>query len=302
MVKKTSKATIIKLLILLFIVMWLELIMVVKFFTEEYLVKGTIEKDISVTKFEYSKNTDEGDNIEKRNLNIKVYENINYDNNLNNIGDNGCNNLCIENLPENIAIDEPKIELIEKNNDVEEYEVEEDSSIKEDIVLIEDTNIDDKEQRISSRGGNLERMKTKSEIEQSLEISSIYQGYPTVGKIEIPKTGVNMYILSNQTVGGMEIAACQLYSTGELNKSGKTLIVGHNYRNGKLFSNNNKLCTGDIIKITTLDGIVKTYTIYDKIITTPEDVSFLTYDSNLPEIILSSCSDDNVSRVVIMAR
>jgi LPXTG-site transpeptidase (sortase) family protein len=111
-----------------------------------------------------------------------------------------------------------------------------------------------------------------------------------------------MYILSNQTVGGMEIAACQLYTTGELNKSGKTLIVGHNYRNGKLFSNNNKLNIGDTIKITTLDGIVKTYTIYNKIITTPEDVSFLINESEVPEIILSCCSDDNVKRIVIMAR
>lgn len=300
MAKKTSKAAIIRLLILLFIVMWFELIMVVKFFTEEYLVKETIEKGISTASFEYSEDTKE-DSVDRRFSNMSVYEEISYGDSLNSISNNGCINSCMENLIENVDVPETENEFIEEKNETEEHEVE-DVSVKEDIVLLEDTNIEDKEQNISSRSGNPERLKINSEMEKSLEISSTYQGYSTIGKIEIPKTGVDMYVLSNQTVGGMEIAACKLYSTGELNKSGKTLIVGHNYRNGKLFSNNDKLNNGDIIKITTLDGMIKTYTIYNKIITTPEDVSFLLEDSEMPEIILSSCSDDNISRIVIMAR
>ena len=122
------------------------------------------------------------------------------------------------------------------------------------------------------------------------------------GKIEIPKTGVNMPILANQTVGGMEIAACMLFSSGSLNNSGKTLITGHNYRNGKLFSNNNNLQVGDLIYITTLDGKMLEYTIYNKIITNPEDVSFLMNKSEDVEIFLSSCTDDDINRIVIMAK
>lgn len=129
------------------------------------------------------------------------------------------------------------------------------------------------------------------------------QSLPSIGTIKIPKTNVNMRILSNVSVAGMETDACFLYSTGSLNKDGNTVIVGHNYRNGKLFSNNNKLQIGDTINITTSDGVTVTYTIYSKFVTTPEDVSFYRRDTNnKPEITLSCCSDDENSRIVILAR
>lgn len=126
---------------------------------------------------------------------------------------------------------------------------------------------------------------------------------PSIGTIKIPKTNVNMKILSNVSVAGMETDSCFLYSTGTLNKDGNTVIVGHNYRNGKLFSNNNKLQIGDIINITTLDGTTVTYKIYSKFVTTPEDVSFYRRDTNnKPEITLSCCSDDEKTRIIILAR
>ena len=42
---------------------------------------------------------------------------------------------------------------------------------------------------------------------------------------------------------------------------------------------------------------------YDKFLTTPEDASFYIRDtSNGPEITLSSCSDDDTQRVIILAK
>jgi len=85
--------------------------------------------------------------------------------------------------------------------------------------------------------------------------------------------------------------------------SGNTIITGHNYRNGRLFSNNNSISTGDKIYITTVDNVRKEYTVYDKFLTTPEDASFYIRDtSNGPEITLSSCSDDDTQRVIILAK
>lgn len=81
-----------------------------------------------------------------------------------------------------------------------------------------------------------------------------YNGYNSIGRVQIPKTGVNLPILSDISVGGMEVGACVVYSTGSLNQTGNTLIATHNYKNGKLFSNNYKLEVGDIIYITSLDG------------------------------------------------
>jgi LPXTG-site transpeptidase (sortase) family protein len=117
-------------------------------------------------------------------------------------------------------------------------------------------------------------------VAQSTNSKPVTQTLPSIGTIKIPKTNVNMKILEKVSVSGMETNACFLYSTGSLNIDGNTVIVGHNYRNGKLFSNNNKLQIGDNIYITTLDGKTVIYTIYSKFTTTPEDVSFYRRDTN----------------------
>ena len=94
-----------------------------------------------------------------------------------------------------------------------------------------------------------------------------------------------------------------MYSTGSINKKGRTAIIGHNYQNGKLFSNNSNLEIGDTITITTNDGIKKTYTIYEKFITTPEDTDYLVKNlTNEPEIALSTCTNDEQNRLIILAR
>lgn len=133
--------------------------------------------------------------------------------------------------------------------------------------------------------------------------SSIPTGQTSIGTIEIPKTNVNLPILQNVTVSGMEVATCFLYSTGSLNNKGTTIIVGHNYRNGRLFSNNNQLQVGDIIYITTSDGNRHCYTIYDKFITTPDDLNYVNRNTtNQAEIALSCCTNDEQGRIIILAK
>lgn len=125
----------------------------------------------------------------------------------------------------------------------------------------------------------------------------------SIGTIEIPKTNVNLPILKNLSESGMEVATCIMYSTGSINKKGRTAIIGHNYQNGKLFSNNSKLQIGDTITITTNDGIKKTYTIYEKFVTTPDDTDYLIKNvTNEPEIALSTCTNDEQNRLIILAK
>ena len=75
-------------------------------------------------------------------------------------------------------------------------------------------------------------------IKEPTVVTNNYKGYETIGKIEAPSIGLDLPILKYQSVAGMEIAPCLVYSKGEFNKSGLMYITGHNYRNGKLFSNN----------------------------------------------------------------
>lgn len=145
---------------------------------------------------------------------------------------------------------------------------------------------------------NIVNTSNKEEI-----VQSTYRGFATIAKIEITRTGLNTYVLSKMSTNGMEVAPCLLYSSGEINKSGNTLILGHNYKNGRIFSNNKNIQIGDKIYITSLDGVRKEYVVYNKFETTPEDTSYIRKNtSNGPEITLSTCSDDGLSRIIIEAR
>ncbi len=138
--------------------------------------------------------------------------------------------------------------------------------------------------------------------QSSSTVASQYKGLSTIGKIEIPKTGVNMPVLSEVTVKGMEMAPCLLYSDAEmLNENGNYLIVGHNYNN--IFTRNKDLQIGDKIYMTSLDGNRVQYTIYNKFLASPEETDYIVRDTNnMPEITLSTCTDDDNYRLIILAK
>ena len=92
-------------------------------------------------------------------------------------------------------------------------------------------------------------------------------------------------------------------SNPKLNQPGNVVIIGHNYRNGKFFSNNKKLDLGDKIEITDLTGKTLTYKIYEIFQTSETDTEYITRNrQNNIEISLSTCTDDGKQRLVILAR
>ncbi len=202
------------------------------------------------------------------------------------------------------------LEYIEKEETIKKEPENIETKVEESILPIEDNLpiLEGKEKQTEQNNKMLEETtietaKEENEVEKKEIVETQYQGFPTIGKIEIPKTGVNMPILDQVTVEGMKLASCLLYKTGELNQDGNNLIVGHNFRDHTLFSNNKNLKLGDKIYITTLDGNKVEYTIYDKFVTTPEDVSYIKRETNnKPEITLSCCTDDDEYRIIILAK
>ncbi|MCL2859465.1 MAG: sortase [Oscillospiraceae bacterium] len=128
-----------------------------------------------------------------------------------------------------------------------------------------------------------------------------YKGFTMVGYIEIPKTNIKYPVLSEASVKGLETAVAILTGPG-LNKTGNTVIVGHDYRNGTFFSDNAKLSIGDKIYITDTSGKTVTYTIYKKYQAAPEDASFIRDTQGATEITLSTCTDDAKNRIIIWAK
>ncbi len=128
------------------------------------------------------------------------------------------------------------------------------------------------------------------------------EGYEVMGTIEIPKTKLNLPILSEVTKKSLETSVAILYGIG-LNEPGNTTIVGHNYRNGLFFSDNKKLSKGDIIYITDQSGTKITYEIYDIFQLPQSDASYMERDTKgAREISLSTCTDDSSARLIILAK
>lgn len=198
-------------------------------------------------------------------------------------------------FPEEVVVEETSEDVYQNTNEISEPKISPSSRSS-----VERQKIEEPAQATTT---TVTTTKQVSKQKSNSSSSKIPAGQTSIGTISIPKTNVNLPILKTVTVDGMEVATCFLYSTGSLNKSGTTIIVGHNYCNGKLFSNNKKLKVGDKIYITTSKGNKREYTIYDKFITTDDDLSYLERNiNNKPQIALSTCTDNEENRLVILAK
>ena len=144
---------------------------------------------------------------------------------------------------------------------------------------------------------------TQEQSSNSIRAKQTYKGYAVAGKIEIPKTKLNMVVLDRSTKESMEVAVGIAYGPG-LNKVGNTVILGHNYRNGDFFSDNDKIEEGDPIYITDSEtGTKVKYTVYNKYVAGSDEFDYATRDTaGKREISLSTCTDDVKSRLIIWAK
>lgn len=221
-------------------------------------------------------------------------------------------------LPKSSMIYQEPLTILLEQQENKDKEIAEEKTIEEIVENQEENKIEEMPIQLKQQEDNKQETSIDAIVENIIEtvveevakpeekqeiISREYKGFATVGKIEIPQTGVDTPILEQVTVKGMENAPCLLYATGELNQNGNNLIVGHNYRNGTIFSDNKNLKLGDKIYVTTLDGQRIEYTIYNKFVTTAEDVRYIKRDTNnKPEITLSCCTDDDEYRIIILAK
>ena len=129
-----------------------------------------------------------------------------------------------------------------------------------------------------------------------------YDGYNVVGKIKIPKTGIEYPVLDEATVSSMQRSVGIIAGPG-LNQIGNTVIMGHNYKNGTFFSDNEKIENGDVIYITGSSGKRRKYIVYNKYLASPSDFNYAVRKTNgTREITLVSCTDEKKNRVVIWAK
>ena len=122
-----------------------------------------------------------------------------------------------------------------------------------------------------------------------------------IGKITIEKINLNYSILSECSEELLKLSPCRLCGPNP-NELGNLCIAGHNYDNGKFFSNISKLCIGDKIKFYDLNNHFLEYSIYDKFEVQINDTSVLTQDTNgKKELTLITCNNKNKTRFILKA-
>ena len=279
-IKICTKAVIV-LAIVSFIVITISIIVTNKVTQEKVSLSANIESKTGVTQIQDLLV------VKLKNNEVKIKENKKHIEDLNK-----------NKYDEKITNNEQEIdEEIQQNEDNIE------DTIQTDENETEKDDFDVQQEELQNNLNEEQNTDYSSEIIQEESVLDQMLNEETIGIIEIPKTEVNLPIYKQITIERMEEATCLLYSTGELNKSGNNMIIGHNKRNETLFSNNKYLEPNDEIYITSRDGKKQKYVIYNKFTTTPEDITYLQREViGTPEITLQCCSDDEQQRIIILAK
>lgn len=129
--------------------------------------------------------------------------------------------------------------------------------------------------------------------------------YKTDAIVNIPSLGINYPVLKTEKENIDEILKISLvkYWGANPNEVGNYVVVGHNYKNKKMFGKLPDIEIGAIVELTDLKGRTLKYEVYDKYIVQPEDTSCTSQKTNgNKEITLITCRTYGTQRQVVKAR
>lgn len=142
----------------------------------------------------------------------------------------------------------------------------------------------------------------EAEVDTNQIMNSVTLGdvtYTTEAIITIPKIGITYPVLSDTSDKLLEISVNKYWGP-EPNEVGNYCIVGHNYRNGKMFGKLNELEHGDIVELEDLTGRTIEYKVYDIYVVDPTDTSCTSQLTNgRKELTLITCTNYGTQRLVV---
>lgn len=143
--------------------------------------------------------------------------------------------------------------------------------------------------------------KKKEEIPENQTYTVSYKGYTILGRIEIPRVGINTVILKEHTYAAMNIGAIKTYGV-DLNEKGGFVISAHNFRGkSSFFYPIRNLKNGDKINISDNKGRNMEYTVYSvSRYVEPNDTSYLVKTDDY-HVTLVTCENGGKSRIVVRA-
>ncbi len=126
--------------------------------------------------------------------------------------------------------------------------------------------------------------------------------YTTESILNIPSLGINYPVLSETSEELLKISLNKFWGPAP-NQIGNYCIVGHNYKNGKLFGNLSKIEIGAIIELTDSTNTTIKYKVYDMYKVEPDDVACTSQlTDGKREVTLITCSNYGTQRLIVKAR
>ena len=129
-----------------------------------------------------------------------------------------------------------------------------------------------------------------------------YNNYTILGKIEIPKIGLNALILKDLSYSAMNLGAVKSYGV-DLNEKGGFVLSAHNFRGSSpFFYYVYTLKNGDTIRITDSSGRVLVYKVYSvSRYVSPNDTSYFK-STNDYHLTIVTCESGGKTRIIVKAK
>lgn len=146
--------------------------------------------------------------------------------------------------------------------------------------------------------------------EAEIEEQTVTQQYVTINGTEylteatltIPSIDITYPVLSETSDELLSISVNKYWGP-DPNEVGNYCIVGHNYKNGKMFGRLSELSNGDIVELQDLSGNTVTYKVYNKYVVDPTDTSCTSQLTNgKTELTLITCTNYGTQRLVVKCR
>lgn len=158
-------------------------------------------------------------------------------------------------------------------------------------------------EKLSVENSDLSNNILKTEIVIPKEkIQEKYKNYDVSAKLEIPKIGLETYILATFSKEALNVSVTKFWGPSP-NTIGNFCIAGHNFKNKNMFSKLKKLEIGDRFFLVDNKVGKLEYEVYEIYVVEPKDVGCLSQETNgKREITLITCTSDSKKRIIVKAR
>ena len=177
---------------------------------------------------------------------------------------------------------------------------EEDTTIKKNDVII--IAIDGDVAEIPMQIVNQSVQNVQEEPQTQEFVTSSGDVYNIESYIRIPRLEIDYPVISETSEELLKISLNKYWGPAA-NEVGNYCVVGHNYKNKKMFGKLSDSVNGDIVEVEDMSGRVVQYSVYDKYTVSPEDTSCTSQLTNgKREITLITCTEYGTKRLVVKAR